>query len=130
MQSANPVSAKESGLRVPVIFSLAGGLLIVVSVGGLLASGQSHDYFSTAFGVLPIAWGLVIAAGGIGMSLRPNTHQAWGALVLVLSLLSATGFSVADWVAPWSVYLLGYLLVGEIISFMGGLLAVVLHPRS
>jgi len=69
-----------------------------------------------AMGLVGILTGLLVIVFGVLMYIRPQQHVIWGALVLVLSLVSILGF--------------GGFFLGLILGLIGGILGIVFKPSA
>ncbi len=93
------------------IFILIGGLLISI-IGFLflafLGLSSSFFYIGLVIGVLTLVMGAL-------MLVMPSAHVAWGALVIVLAIVS------------W-VFALGGFFLGFLLALIGGILAILWKP--
>ena len=103
------------------IFVILGGLFIafvgsVVSSFGYLANGgASPGTVVTIVGVVGIIFGLIMIVGAAMMYSNPKSAKMWGAIVLVMSILS--------WFTA-----VGGLVIGFLLGLIGGILAIVFKP--
>lgn len=89
------------------IISIGAALSIPLLVGGIVVAGLG------AFGAI---MGLIVIAGGAMLYLRPSQHVAWGAVVLIFSMISLVGG--------------GGAIIGLILGLLGGILGIAWKPSS
>lgn len=94
------------------IFILLGG--IVIAFVGALAT-LAIGGVGIAIGGAGIAMGLVIIVGSVMMESNPDTHVAWGVIILILSIFS--------WLTA-----LGGFVIGFLLGLIGSILALTYHP--
>lgn len=114
-----------------MVLSIIGGLLILfggivyLAIAGILESllilsGETLDVDPTVFvqaiGIIGVIIGIVIIAGGWMMYARPQSSTAWGAIILVLALVSI----IAS----------GGFFLGLILGLIGGILGIVFKPTA
>jgi len=114
----------------PLILSLAGGALITLagvelSIANLRSStalvfSSSADLAIPVGAVLQVA-GVLVLVNAMLFYLKPELHQAWGALIVV-----STGFATFT----FSGISVPILTVGWFLSFAGGLVGIVLKPET
>jgi len=100
--------------------SLIGGLFIAISgVEVKVLNEFSFVLFGLGsnIGFFGIAWGLVIIASACLLRFRPSKRVALGAVILAFAFLSWWGA-------------IGGFVIGFLLSFFGGLLAVIWSPQS
>ncbi|GEM_PF-1185307 len=101
------------------IFVILGGVFIAFlgSVIGSLSIVGSGGASATllALGLVGVVFGIIMILGGVMMYTNPRSHTMWGAIVLVLSILS--------WVTA-----VGGLFIGFLLGLIGGILALVFKP--
>lgn len=103
------------------LLSLIGGIFVLI--GGLLFAvfGAAITFFAFGllglFGVLGVIWGIVLIYGAMKLRSNPEQHDTWGALIVLFSLLS--------WVGGMGGFVIGFLL-----CFVGGILAIVWRPAQ
>ncbi|HEX4920102.1 MAG TPA: zinc ribbon domain-containing protein [Candidatus Bathyarchaeia archaeon] len=110
------------------VLSILGGLCVLIggliqaflgsfisSFGGALGSSSATNVGNifSILGYLGIAFGALMIVGGIMMAVKPATHKMWGAIVLVLSIVSLATSSV------------GGFIFGFILGLIGGILGLV-----
>ncbi len=102
------------------IFILLGGALIAAlaaTLGGMLNLLGMGDFGMgmALLGSLGLVFGLIIIIGGVMMYMKPEQHVMWGAIVLILAIVSIP-FSIAGFV------------IGFILALVGGILGLVFTP--
>ena len=104
------------------VLSLIGGIFVIlgallwVSIGSVLAFlSLDIGLNATMMGVVGLIFGLIMIVGGVMMYVRPPQHVMWGAIVLILAIVSIP-FSFAG------------LLIGFILGLVGGILGLVFKP--
>jgi hypothetical protein len=105
------------------VLSLIGGIFIVL--GGIVeaAIGSFFTLFSfgltgavVVLGVVGIILGVVIIAGSAQINSNPErSHVTWGAIILVISIVSIFAG-------------MGGFFIGFILALIGGILAIVWKP--
>ena len=110
------------------VLSVLGGLCVLIggliqaflgsfisSFGGALGSSSATSVGNifSILGYLGIAFGALMMIGGIMMVVKPATHKMWGAIVLVLSIVSLATSTV------------GGFIFGFILGLIGGILGLV-----
>ena len=105
-----------------MVLSLIGGIFVLIggailaAAGGLLASlAIVGGGLVFVFGIVGIVFGILMIVGAIMMYTNPASHTMWGAIVLVLSILS------------W-VFAIGGIFIGFLLGLIGGILALVFKP--
>jgi hypothetical protein len=97
-----------AGIATAILYAFVGGILSVLpGLGGLGA-------LFIALAVVAVLFGLIIIFGAFMMRAKPSSSKMWGAIILVLALLS--------WVGG------GGFVIGFILALIGGILALVWHP--
>ncbi|MGI0071218.1 MAG: DUF6114 domain-containing protein [Thermoplasmata archaeon] len=106
-----------------MILSIIGGVFILL--GGLaeVAIGSFVSAFSfgvvggsiVLFGALGVILGILIIVFGVMIHQSPQHHAIYGAIVLVLAIVSLTSF-------------LGGFILGFILALIGGILGIVWKP--
>ncbi len=120
------------------ILSFVGGTLITLFLG------WSIVLFAVSFGgrgagvdLLYPSLGPVMGAGiilsAIMLYRRAARHEAYGAIILVLSIIGPTTFYTglvgsADFGSV--VFGVGYIWIGTLLGFVGGILGIGWHPRQ
>lgn len=104
------------------IFILLGGALIAAlaaTFGGLFNLVGLGDFGLgvALLGSLGLVFGLIIIIGGVMMYMKPQQHVMWGAIVLILSIVSF----------PFSI---GGFFIGFILALIGGILGLVFKPSQ
>ena len=104
------------------IFILIGGALVAfdnsaVSFFGYLANGGSSGTTVTIVGIVGIIMGLIVIVGGLMMKSKPDKSKTWGAVVIIVAILS--------WFTA-----VGGLVVGFLIALAGGVMAVRFKPST
>ena len=104
------------------VFILIGGALVAfdnsaISFFGYLANGGSSGITVTVVGIIGIIMGLIVIVAGLMMKSKPDKSKMWGAVVVVLSILS------------WFTAVAG-LVVGFILGLAGGLMAIRFKPSA
>lgn len=104
------------------VLSLIGGIFIIlgallwIAVGSLLSFlALNIGLGASMMGVLGLVFGLIVIVGGVMMYMKPDQHVMWGAIVLILAIVSIP-FSFAG------------LLIGFILALVGGILGLVFKP--
>lgn len=104
------------------VLSLIGGIFIILGALLWIVVGSILAFLSMDFGLgaslaggLGIVMGLIIIVGGVMMYVRPQQHVMWGAIVLILSIVSIP-FSFAG------------AVIGFILALVGGILGLVFKP--
>lgn len=103
------------------VLSLIGGIFIILGalvwlvIGAMLAFFPTFGMGVTVLGVVGLLFGLIIIIGGVMMYTKPEQHVMWGAIVLILSIVSIP-FSFAG------------LIIGFILALVGGILGLVFKP--
>ena len=112
------------------VLSLIGGIIIVLSsiltifwstnggpwYGGMMGSwmggfGYGYNYGLTfAFSVAALISGIIVMVGAVMLNARPAEHMAWGAIVLIFSVVSFLG--------------MGGFFIGAILGIAGGAIAL------
>lgn len=104
------------------IFILLGGALIAAiagTLGGVFSMLGFGDFGLglALVGTLGLVFGLIIIIGGVMMYMKPQQHVMWGAIVLILAIVSIP-FSLAGFV------------IGFILALVGGILGLVFKPQA
>ncbi len=103
------------------VLSLIGGIFILLSGLAVAVIGAALTFFlggiGGLFGLIGALWGLLIIVFSALLYSSPRSHSAYGALILVFSLLS--------WFGSF-----GGFLVGFILALIGGILALTWHPSE
>ena len=73
-----------------IILSLVGGAL-TLSLAALIASMNLTVALANPLFDFTLVVGLVICSGGSLLYFRPRRHSAWGAIILIASLVDLTG---------------------------------------
>lgn len=81
------------------------GALVTLPIGGI----------GGIIGIFGLLWGVLILIGALMMYYRPREHVVWGILVLLFSILSWIGAA-------------GGIIIGFILGFIGGILAIIWRP--
>ncbi len=106
------------------VLSLIGGIFVIL--GGLLwvSIGSVLSFLSldiglnaTVMGVIGLIFGLIMIVGGVMMYVKPPQHVMWGAIVLILTIVSIP-FSFAG------------IVIGFILALIGGILGLVFKPSQ
>jgi len=112
------------------VLSLIGGIIIVLNsiltifwstnggpwYGGMMGSwmggfGYGYNYGLTfAFSVAALISGIIVMVGAVMLNARPAEHMAWGAIVLIFSVVSFLG--------------MGGFFIGAILGIAGGAIAL------
>ena len=87
-------------------FVLLGGLVVTVAMGGW-----------DPMGPVGVLWGVLMIASAVKLNSNPDKHRAYGALIVVLSLVSWYGS-------------IGGLVLGFIFGLPGGILAITWTPPA
>jgi len=101
--------------------ALAGGIVIVIA--GLLVSlvGAVLTFFIAGiggvFGLVGVLWGILIIVFAVLLRAMPSRHVGLGVAIIL--------FSVFSWVGSFGGFLIGFLL-----AFVGGILAIVWRPEG
>jgi len=94
-------------IYVMVLMSVAGSIIGgfgVPGVGGLLV----------VFGAIGLIFSIIVLLGAVMLWMKPQSHVAWGVLILLFSLFSIiTG---------------GGFLIGLVLGIVGGILGIVWKP--
>src|ERR1700751_5362033 len=105
-----------------MVLSLIGGIFVLIggailaAAGGILASlAVVGGGLVVVFGIIGVVFGIIMILGAVMMYTNPQSHTMWGAIVLVLSIIS------------W-VFALGGLFLGFLLGLIGGILALVFKP--
>ena len=119
------------------ILSLIGGLIIVVGglmsllfysygwpyyggmMGGWGGMMGGYGYFggsTIAFSIIGIVSGIIVAIGAVMLNARPAEHTAWGAIIIIFSIISFFG--------------MGGFFIGAILGIAGGALALSYRPLT
>ncbi len=103
-----------------VIVSIVAGIeIIIVSfilaiIGeGLTSSTQGG--IGAVFGIIGIAWGILIITSAYMMHVRKEKHVFWGILIVVFSIASIFGA-------------IGGIFIGLILGVIGGALGIISSP--
>jgi hypothetical protein len=104
------------------IFILIGGALVafdnsVISFFGYLANGGTSGTNVTIVGTVGIIMGLIVIVGGLMMKSKPDKSKMWGAVVIVVAILS--------WFTA-----VGGLVIGFLIALAGGIMAIRFKPST
>ena len=104
------------------IFILLGGALIaaIAGIAGGIFSMVGFGDFGLGLaivGALGLVFGLIIIIGGVMMYMKPQQHVMWGAIVLILAIVSIP-FSLAGFI------------IGFILALVGGILGLVFKPQA
>ncbi len=104
------------------VLSLIGGIFVILGALLWISIGAFLSFLSlgiglntTMMGVLGLIFGLIVIVGGVMMYTKPQQHVMWGAIVLILAIVSIP-FSFAG------------LLIGFILALIGGILGLVFKP--
>jgi hypothetical protein len=102
------------------ILILVGGVLIAfynssIKFFGYLANGGTSGTNVTIVGVLGIIMGLIVILSGVMISSKPDKAKMWGAVAVVLSIVS--------WFTA-----VGGIVVGFILGLVGGIMAIRFKP--
>lgn len=102
------------------IFVLLGGALLAAlgaALSGVMAFAGFGDFGLgvTLMGALGAVFGVIMIVGGVMMYMKPEQHVIWGAIVLILAIVSV----------PFS--FIG-LILGFILGLIGGILGLVFKP--
>jgi hypothetical protein len=97
------------------VLSFIGGVIVVIS--GLAVSGRFSTLAVGIFGMLGVAWGILMVASAVMLNRSPSSHVTWGVRVIV--------FSVLSWIGSFGGFLIGFLL-----GLIGGILGVTWHPSA
>ena len=112
------------------VLSLIGGIIIVLNsiltifwstnggpwYGGMMGSwmggfGYGYNYGLTfAFSVAALISGIIVMVAAVMLNARPAEHMAWGAIVLIFSVVSFLG--------------MGGFFIGAILGIAGGAIAL------
>jgi Family of unknown function (DUF6114)/zinc-ribbon domain len=109
-----------------MVLSLIGGIFVIFGGATLAFAGSLISSLSIAgagsasstllaLGLVGVIFGIIMIVGGVMMYSNPKSHTMWGAIVLVLSILS--------WVTAIGGYVIGFIL-----GLIGGILALVFKP--
>jgi len=109
----------------PFVLSLIGGILIVlasvfeIAVGAVISQVGFGVGGGTFFlsGLLGVVAGVIVLVFGILVYVQPQHHVAYGAIILVFSIVSLLSF-------------FGGFVVGFILGLVGGVLAIAHKPES
>lgn len=85
-----------------------GGVAVTIGLSFFLGG------IGAIFGLVGVAFGLIVLLGAAMMYSKPQTHTTWGVIILILSLVafpSLWGFGI-----------------GSLLAFIGGILALVFRP--
>ncbi len=107
------------------VLTLIGGILILLDgiydaavaafVGSLVgAFFPGLGLLIIVLGIVALLFGIIILFGAVQMRSHPQSARTWGAVVLVLGLISIVGG--------------GGFVLGLILALVGGILAIVWHP--
>lgn len=110
--------SRIAAIAAMVISIVAGIEIIFVSFVLAIAGGylsQSSGGIGAIFGIIGMAWGILIIVSACLMYLRKEKHVLWGALVIVFSIASIFGA-------------LGGFLLGLILGVIGGILGILSSP--
>jgi len=104
------------------IFILIGGALVAfdnsaISFFGYLANGGTSGTNVTIVGIIGIIMGLIVIVGGLMMKSKPDKSKMWGAVVVVVAILS--------WFTA-----VGGLVIGFLIALAGGIMAIRFKPST
>jgi hypothetical protein len=109
------------------ILSLIGGIFILLGAlafAALAAIGASFLAFFPAAAALLIAYavlglilGIIVIVGAVMMRSRPEQAKMWGVIVIVLAFIAL--FTSG-----------GGFILGFLLALIGGILALVWHPRA
>jgi hypothetical protein len=104
------------------VFILIGGALVAfdnsaISVFGYLANGGTSGTNVTIVGIVGIIMGLIVIVGGLMMKSKPDKSKMWGAVVIIVAILS--------WFTA-----VGGLVVGFLIALAGGIMAIRFKPST
>jgi hypothetical protein len=104
------------------ILILIGGTLVAfdnsaISFFGYLANGGTSGTNVTIVGVIGIIMGLIVIVAGLMMKSKPDKSKMWGAVVIIVAILS--------WFTA-----VGGLVVGFLIALAGGIMAIRFKPST
>jgi hypothetical protein len=98
------------GIALAVLGSLFAVILSLAGMGGVAA-------YVTILGAIGAISGIIMIVGGVMMYSKPQTHTMWGAIILVLAILSI-------FTAIWGFFL------GFILGLIGGILGLAFKPSQ
>jgi hypothetical protein len=113
------------------VLSLLGGLCVLagglfqafigdlISTLGMANSATNATGIGSTIGILGIVgivFGIVMILGGVMMFARPQTHKMWGAIVLILSIVS---FATSSF---------GGFFIGFLLGLIGAILGLTFKP--
>src|SRR5712664_1694656 len=108
------------------VFILIGGALVAFDNSaispffGYLANGGASGTnvtTVTTVGIIGIIMGLIVIVGGLMMKSKPDKSKMWGAVVIVVAILS--------WFTA-----VGGLVIGFLIALAGGIMAIRFKPST
>jgi hypothetical protein len=101
-----------------IVLSIIGGIFVLLFGLFLALVGALLTFFALGvraiFGLWGVLCGSVMILGGAMMNSRPEQHTAWGAIVLIFSILSLGS--------------LGGLGLGFVLGLIGGALGIAWKP--
>jgi len=125
----------EEKPTIAFIVSLLGGLFIVLAGLLILAAAvvlskitsmsfpmpmpfmiQGLQDFMELVGGIETLFGLVVIVGAILLNAHPENHVTWGVFIILFSLISIVGS--------------GGFVIGLVLGFIGGVLAIIWNPPS
>lgn len=98
------------------IFGLLGAL-VWLALGAFLAFFPTFGLGVTLLGVIGVLFSIIMMLGGVMMYTKPEQHVMWGAIVLIMSIVSIP-FTFAG------------LIIGFILGLVGGILGLVFKPQA
>lgn len=113
------MTSTETYPNAAYLLTLIGGIFVLL--GGIIATvfGAIVTFFlfglGGVIGILGLIWGIILIYCANNLKSNPSQHVTWGIVIILLSLMS--------WVGSF-----GGLFIGFILSFIGGILAVVWNP--
>ncbi len=103
------------------IFILLGGILtavVLAAIGGILG-GLGFTFMGLGLemmGILGVVLSLILIIAAVMMYVKPQQHAIWGALVLVMAIISF----------PFTAF--GGVIIGFILALVGSILGIVFKP--
>lgn len=103
------------------VLSLIGGIFLILGALVWFVVGAMFAFFPTlglgfaTLGAIGFVLGIIVILGGAMMYMKPEQHVAWGAIVLILSIVSIP-FTFAG------------IIIGFILTLIGGILGLVFKP--
>jgi hypothetical protein len=104
--------------KIAYVLSLIAGILIILGglvwllAGSVIAVGFGIGLGAAILGLIGIIVGIIVIYGAMRLNTNPNEHLTWGAVILILSILSL-------------VFAGGGFYIGAVLGIIGGVLAII-----